>query len=63
MSLQDTRLMKSAGTSSISVALRSVVVAIFGLVLMLITSVLLTVLPMVRHREQEVHGRAAVCQR
>ncbi len=42
--LQDTRLMKSAGTSSISVALRSVVVAIFGLVLMFITSVLLTAL-------------------
>ncbi len=36
--------MKSAGTSSISVALRSVVVAIFGLVLMFITSVLLTAL-------------------
>ena len=44
LSLQDTRLMKSAGTSSISVALRSVVVAIFGLVLMFITSVLLTAL-------------------
>ena len=42
--VQDTRLMKSAGTSSISVALRSVVVAIFGLVLMFITSVLLTAL-------------------
>lgn len=42
--LQDTCLMKSAGTSSISVALRSVVVAIFGLVLMFITSVLLTAL-------------------
>ena len=42
--LQDTRLMKSAGTSSISEALRSVVVAIFGLVLMFITSVLLTAL-------------------
>ncbi|DBB11348.1 TPA: hypothetical protein ACH3X3_006772 [Trebouxia sp. C0006] len=41
---EDTRLMKSAGTSSISVALRSVVVAIFGLVLMFITSVLLTAL-------------------
>lgn len=40
--VQDTRLMKSAGTSSISEALRSVVVAIFGLVLMFITSVLLT---------------------
>ncbi len=42
--VQDTRLMKSAGTSSISEALRSVVVAIFGLVLMFITSVLLTAL-------------------
>ena len=40
--LQDTRLMKSAGTSSISSALRSIVVAIFGLVLMFITSPILT---------------------
>ena len=34
--------MKSAGTSSISSALRSIVVAIFGLVLMFITSAILT---------------------
>lgn len=40
--MQDTRLMKSAGTSSISSALRSVVVAIFGLVLMFLTSAILT---------------------
>lgn len=42
--LQDTRLIKTAGTISISVALRSTVVAILGLVYMFLTSVLLTLL-------------------
>ena len=42
--LQDTRLMKTAGTISISVALRSFVVAVLGLVFMFLTSVLLTLL-------------------
>ena len=42
--VQDTRLMKSAGTVSISVALRSTVVATFGVVLMFVTSPLLTAL-------------------
>ena len=41
---QDTRLMKSAGTISISVALRSIVVALFGVVLMFMTSPLLSAL-------------------
>ena len=41
---QDTRLMKSAGTISISVALRSIVVALFGVVLMAMTSPLLSAL-------------------
>ncbi|KAK9905752.1 hypothetical protein WJX75_005726 [Coccomyxa subellipsoidea] len=41
---EDTRLMKSAGTISISIALRSTVVAIFGLVLMFMTSPLLSAL-------------------
>lgn len=40
--LQDTRLMKTAGTISISVALRSTVVAVLGLVLMFLTSAVLT---------------------
>ncbi|KAK9862646.1 hypothetical protein WJX84_007363 [Apatococcus fuscideae] len=39
---EDTRLMKSAGTISISIALRATVVSIFGLVLMFVTSPLLT---------------------
>ena len=42
--MQDTRLMKSAGTTSISIALRSTVVAIFGLILMFMTSPLLSAL-------------------
>ena len=42
--LQDTRLMKSAGTISISIALRSIAVASFGLVLMFMTSPLLSAL-------------------
>ena len=42
--MQDTRLMKSAGTTSISIALRSTVVAIFALVLMFMTSPLLSAL-------------------
>jgi ATP-binding cassette subfamily B protein len=42
--MQDTRLMKSAGTTSISIALRSIVVAAFGLVLMFMTSPLLSAL-------------------
>ena len=41
---QDTRLMKSAGTISISIALRSIVVSIFGVVLMFMTSPLLSAL-------------------
>ncbi|CAL8472139.1 g11681 [Coccomyxa elongata] len=41
---EDTRLMKSAGTISISIALRSSVVAIFGLILMFMTSPLLSAL-------------------
>ncbi|CAK0787881.1 hypothetical protein CVIRNUC_011103 [Coccomyxa viridis] len=41
---EDTRLMKSAGTTSISIALRSTVVAIFGLILMFMTSPLLSAL-------------------
>ncbi|EIE23519.1 putative ABC transporter [Coccomyxa subellipsoidea C-169] len=41
---EDTRLMKSAGTISISIALRSSVVASFGLVLMFMTSPLLSAL-------------------
>ena len=36
--------MKSAGTQSISMALRSIVVAVFGLVFMFITSPILTAL-------------------
>ena len=44
---EDTRLMKSAGTVSISVALRSIVVAVFGLILMFQTSPLLTGLSLV----------------
>ena len=42
--VQDTRLMKSAGTTSISIALRSIVVATFGLILMFMTSPLLSAL-------------------
>ena len=42
--MQDTRLMKSAGTTSISIALRSTVVASFGLILMFMTSPLLSAL-------------------
>ena len=42
--MQDTRLMKSAGTTSISIALRSIVVATFGLILMFMTSPLLSAL-------------------
>lgn len=41
-SVQDTRLMKSAGTVSISQALRSFTVAAFGTVLMFMTSATLT---------------------
>eukprot|EP00884_Botryococcus_braunii_P016113 jgi/Botrbrau1/3185/Bobra.37_2s0015.1 len=41
---EDTRLMKSAGTISVSIALRSAVVAIFGVVLMFITSPMLSLL-------------------
>ncbi|KAK9828398.1 hypothetical protein WJX81_003942 [Elliptochloris bilobata] len=41
---EDTRLMKSAGTISISIALRSIVVSIFGVVLMFMTSPLLSAL-------------------
>ena len=40
--LQDTRLMKSAGTQSISMALRAIVVATFGLIFMFLTSPVLT---------------------
>jgi len=36
--------MKSAGTQSISMALRSIVVAVFGLIFMFITSPILTAL-------------------
>ena len=36
--------MKSAGTTSISIALRSIVVSIFGVVLMFMTSPLLSAL-------------------
>ncbi|KAK9823789.1 hypothetical protein WJX72_005523 [[Myrmecia] bisecta] len=41
---EDTRLMKSAGTTSVSIAIRSAVVAIFGIVLMFMTSPLLSAL-------------------
>lgn len=41
---QDTRLLKTAGTISISVALRSTVVAVLGLIYMFLTSVILTLL-------------------